>query len=206
MKKRKLKKKIILLFIIIIMAIICFFIGRKIYIMINTFNVKVVDEIKDYNYSLDDRDSQLYKNYFEELKSVLSSDSVDTEKYAEIVAKMFIIDLYTIDNKVNKYDIPSLEFVYPDSIDNFKLKIQDTIYKYISDNTDKKRTQQLPIVTDINTEKITVEKFKIDDKTYDCYAVKLSWTYQTDLGYDKSGNVKLVQLDKHLYVVEYSNK
>lgn len=206
MKKRKLKKKIILLFIIIIMAIICFFIGKKIYIAINTFNVKVVDEIKGYNYSLDDRDSQLYKNYFEELKSVLSSDEVDTEKYADIAAKMFIIDLYTIDNKVNKYDIPSLEFVYPDAIDNFKLKIQDTIYKYISDNTDKKRTQQLPVVTNINTEKIVIGKFKIDEKTYDCYTVTLSWDYQTDLGYDNSGDVKLVQSDKHLYVVEFSNK
>lgn len=205
MKKRKLKKKIVLLFIIIIMAIICFFIGRKIYITINTFNVKVVDEIKGYNYSLDDRDSQLYKNYFEELKIVLASDEVDTEKYADIAAKMFIIDLYTIDNKVNKYDIPSLEFVYPDAVDNFKLKIQDTIYKYISDNTDKKRTQQLPIVTNINAEKITTGKFKLDDKSYDCYTVTLTWDYQTDLGYDKSGEVKLIQYDKHLYVVEFSN-
>ncbi len=206
MKKRRLKKKFVLFLLLIVFVLVCFFIGRKIYIKINTFNVKVVDKIENYNYSLDDRDSQLYKSYFEQLKSVLSSDEIDYENYAVLVAKMFIIDLYTLDNKVNKYDIPSLEFVYPDSVDNFKLKVQDTIYKYILDNTDKKRTQKLPIVSSIDFSKVTKGTFKIDNKSYESYEVKLNWDYESDLGYDKEGTVTLVKQENYLYVVEFLNK
>lgn len=206
MKKRKLKKKVLLIIIIILFAIICFFVGKRIYIKLNTFNVKVVDEIKGYSYSLDDRDTDLYKSYFNELKSVLSQGEIDYEQYALIISKMFIIDLYTLENKVNKYDIPSLEFVYPSARDNFKLKVQDTLYKYIEDNTNKKRSQILPTVKSIENKDIESGKFKIGDNSYDAYIVKLSWDYETDLGYDNNGTVTVVKDDKTLYVAEYANK
>lgn len=206
MKKRKLKKKVLLLIIILLFAIICFFVGKRIYIKLNTFNVKVVDEIKGYSYSLDDRDTELYKSYFNELKSILSQDEVDYEQYALIVSKMFIIDLYTLENKVNKYDIPCLEFVYPSAKDNFKLKVQDTLYKYIEDNTNKKRSQVLPIVKSVEKKSVESGKFKLGDSSYDAYVIKLSWDYETDLGYDNNGTITIVKEDKTLYVAEYANK
>ena len=91
--------------------------------------VKVVDRIDNFDYTLDDRDTELMKNTYNELKTVLSSDEIDYEKYAEILSKLFVIDLFTMDNKVNRYDVGSTEYVYPDSVDNFKTNVEDTIYK-----------------------------------------------------------------------------
>ena len=63
--------------------------------------VKVVDRISDYDYKLEDRDSKLYKTYFNELKELLSKNNVDEEKYADLLTKLFIIDFYTLDNFKN---------------------------------------------------------------------------------------------------------
>ena len=111
--------------------------------------VKKVDEIKGFNYHLEDRDTALYKKEFQNLKTNLESKEIDYEEYAKSIAKMFIIDLYTIDNKVNKYDIGSLEFVHPDAKENFELNAKDTLYKYVMDNSYNDRTQELPIVSSI---------------------------------------------------------
>ena len=117
---------------------------------------------------------------------------------------MFIIDLYTIKNKTNKYDIGGLEFVYPDAIENFSINVTDTIYKYVEDNTKGNRVQQLPTVKTITIDSIKKDKFEIksEKKKYDSYVIKLNWTYSIDLGYDTEGEVIVINKDNKLYVVE----
>ena len=138
MKKRRLKKRIVLIIILVLLAIGGYYVGKKIYLKLNTFNVKVVDKIDNYPYTLDDRDTELFKSNFNELKNILNKSEIDEEAYAKLVAKLFVIDLYTMNNKINKYDIGGLDYVLPSAKENYQLKVQDTMYKYIVDNTNKK--------------------------------------------------------------------
>ena len=122
---------------------------------------------------------------------------------AKIIAELFIIDLFTLDNKINKYDVASLEYVYPDNLDNFKLNVQDTLYKNIDDNTYGKRVEKLPIVSSIEVLDVKQSTFKLKDEDVNSYVVSLKWSYEQDLGYDKEGIVTLIKNDKNVYVVEY---
>ena len=66
---------------------------------------KVVDSIDNFSYTLDDRDTKLMKDTYNELKDVLNKDQIDYELYAKTLAKLFVIDLFTMNNKINKYEI-----------------------------------------------------------------------------------------------------
>ena len=166
-------------------------------------DVKVVDSIVDFSYTLDERDSALMKSTYNELKKVLKEKNINFEDYSKEIAKLFIIDLFTVNNKINKYDVASLEYVYPDSLDNFKLNVEDTLYKIIEDNTYGKRNQTLPYVSSIDVTDTKESKYKIGEEELDAYEVTLNWEYEKDLGYDKNGVVTLVKKDKKVYVVEY---
>ena len=164
--------------------------------------VKVVDSIENFSYTLDDRDTELMKNTYNELKEVLNND-IDYEKYAELLAKLFVIDLFTMNNKVNRYDVGSTEYVYPDSVDNFKTNVEDTIYKTMENNSNGKRKQDLPEVKSITLEEITEDTYEIGEETYDSYVVSLGWEYVTDYGYDDTATITLIELNDQLYVTEY---
>lgn len=193
-----------MIFIVIAILLIISFLVYKLLKNNNTNdNIKVVDSIEKYGYNLDDRDSALMKSKYEELKKVLNSDEIDYEEYAKILAELFIIDLFTLNNKINKYDVGSAEYVYPDSIENFKLNVEDTIYKHMENNSDGKRKQDLPEVSGSNITAINTGEFLIDDENYDSFIVELNWDYVKDLGYDDNATITLINLDNKLYVVEY---
>ena len=165
--------------------------------------VKVVDRIDNFDYTLDDRDTELMKNTYNELKTVLSSDEIDYEKYAEILSKLFVIDLFTMDNKVNRYDVGSTEYVYPDSVDNFKTNVEDTIYKSMENNSDGKRRQDLPEVSSIDNTSVETSTFTIGEEEHESFVVNINWSYESDLGYDDNATITLIELNEKLYVVEY---
>ena len=191
---------IIILIIVIIAAIIAFkFLkGSE-----PAEPVKVVDSIDNFDYTLDDRDTELMKNTYNELKTVLSSDEIDYEKYAEILSKLFVIDLFTMDNKVNRYDVGSTEYVYPDSVDNFKTNVEDTIYKSMENNSDGKRKQDLPEVSSIDNTSVETSTFTIGEEEHESFVVNIHWSYVSDLGYDDNAIITLIELNEKLYVVEY---
>lgn len=191
---------IIILIIVIIAAIIAFkFLkGSE-----PAEPVKVVDRIDNFDYTLDDRDTELMKNTYNELKTVLSSDEIDYEKYAEILSKLFVIDLFTMDNKVNRYDVGSTEYVYPDSVDNFKTNVEDTIYKSMENNSDGKRKQDLPEVSSIDNTSVETSTFTIGEEEHESFVVNINWSYVSDLGYDDNAIITLIELNEKLYVVEY---
>ena len=165
--------------------------------------VTVVDRIDNFDYTLDDRDTELMKNTYNELKTVLSSDEIDYEKYAEILSKLFVIDLFTMDNKVNRYDVGSTEYVYPDSVDNFKTNVEDTIYKSMENNSDGKRKQDLPEVSSIDNTSVETSTFTIGEEEHESFVVNINWSYVSDLGYDDNAIITLIELNEKLYVVEY---
>lgn len=165
--------------------------------------VEKLDNIPSYGYSLDKRDTKLMKDEFKELKKVLSSEDVNYEDYAKSLSKLFVIDLFTIDNKINKYDVPCLEYILEDNIDNFSNNVSDTLYKYVIDNTNKKRNQELPQVSSVIVENVEVLESSYKDEPYDGYKVNVEWTYLKDLGYDTSGIIKLIKKNNKLYVIGY---
>ncbi len=200
--RKKYKLTLIIIAILIIMvAFITFFIlfnGKK-----EVEKINVVDSIDEYGYTLDDRDSKLMKEIYEELKNILIKDEINYEEYAKTISKLFVIDLFTMNNKINKYDVGSTEYVYTENADNFKLNVEDTIYKSIINNSNGKRKQELPCVSSVNIESITEEVFEMNENMVDAYVIKINWKYEKDLGYDDYATIKLIKEDNKLYVVEY---
>ncbi len=159
------------------------------------------DTIKGYDYTLKSNATKLYENEFKALKANLEGD-INYDEYAVSVAKLFVIDLYTINNKINKHDTGGASFVYPDGRDNYKLNVQDTIYKYVEDNTNGKRTQNLPEVSSVIVKDSKKDTYKIGDNSFEAYKINLEWSYVQDLGYDKTGEIILIKKDRNIYVVE----
>lgn len=164
-------------------------------------NVKVIE---GYGITLDDLDSEKYKTEFEILKKNLESGNIDYNAYAESVAKMFVIDLYTIKNKVNKYDVGGIELVLPEAKDNYVTNVTDTIYNYVEDNSNGKRNQQLPVVSDVKITNVEKKEFKVNvlNQNYEAYVFKVDISYVNDYGYDKSAEIIVIKKDDFMYVVE----
>lgn len=161
-----------------------------------------VEEIDKFGYELEDRDTILFMDTFNEMKEVLSFETIDYSKYAELLSKLYIIDLYTISNKISKYDVGGSDYVYPSKRDNFELKVRDTLYKFVEDNSNLTRNQDLPEVKNIETESIEETKYKIDTNEYNAYKVSLKWDYIKEEEYDKSALIYLINDNDILYVVE----
>ena len=200
-KKYKYPLLLLILVIIVIVGLILF----KLFFAKDEVknNVKVIDSIVDFSYTLDERDTKLMKDTYEELKNILKEREIDYDEYAKVLAKLFVIDLFTMDNKINKYDVACLEYVYPDNLENFKTNVEDTIYKLVEDNTYGKRTEKLSTVNNVEITNEEESTFKINEEEVPSYVVTLNWTYDKDLGYDKNAKITMIRKDKKLYVVEY---
>ena len=201
------KKKYKLGLILIAILIVIILVTTIIFLLNNNKKVektKVVDSIDNFSYTLDDRDTKLMKETYNELKDILNKDQIDYEAYAKTLAKLFVIDLFTMNNKINKYDVGSTEYIYPENVDNFKLNVEDTIYKSMEDNSDGKRKQDLPKVISVDVANIEEVEFKIKEEIENVYEVNLTWQYEKDLGYDDNATIKLLNVDDKLYVVEYA--
>lgn len=200
-------KKLIKIVLVLLVLGACVFGGYKL-IKSNKNKNRVenkpvlVSKIEGYDYALEDRDKKVYKDAFMDLKSVLEKEEVDYKAYAQDVSKLFVIDLYTMDNKVSLYDVGGSEFVFEPVRENYELKVKDTLYKYLEDNSYNTRKQELPIVKNVEVVSIDTTKFKYDNKNYDGYSVKLTWEYEKDLGYDKKCTLIIIKSEGKLYVIE----
>ena len=198
--RKRFKYILRIIFILIILAIIILillqFKGNS-----STPKYKEIDTIKNYNYELEDRDTELMQNTFKKLKKELSKDNVDYDLYAEYLSELFIIDLFTMNNKDNKYDVGSIEYVLEDAKENYQINVEDTIYKYLVEKSNRK--EEYPIVKSITKEKIENKEYKFNEETYEAYKVTLNWEYEKDNDYDKKGIVTLIKKDNKLFVVSY---
>lgn len=167
----------------------------------NTTNI--ISNIDLYGYTLDDRDTKYMQDIFEELESILNNEEIDEEAYAQCLAKLFIIDFYTLNNKINKYDVGSLEYILSDKVEMFKTKAMDTIYADVIDNTYKDRVQELPEITNVDiltTENTSITLYDTDTESY---KITMKYTYKEDLGYDKEGTIYLIKNNNKLEVAVY---
>ncbi len=164
----------------------------------------VISNITDYGYTLDDRDTDYMKEVFDELETILSSSEIDYEAYAEALSKLFIIDFYTLDNKINKYDVGSLEYILSSYIDMFRQKAMDTIYRDMLDNTYRDRVQDLPEVTNVEVVSVEDTTYTLDEEVMDAFKVEVTFEYKEDLGYDTEGTIYLIRNANKLEIVSFT--
>ncbi len=189
----KIKKiiRIIMLVVVVLIAIYAIFVAIP--------SKKNKDEgIENINnkYILYKRDSNLYKENFEKLRTILETSPVDNKEYAETIVKLFVIDFYTLDNKDDNTDIGGLQYVHSNLKDNLVLNASSTMYKYI------KTTKELPKVKSITSIDTKETTYKISDKDYSAYAITINWEYDKDLGYEKQGTFIVVNDNGDLSIVE----
>ena len=166
----------------------------------------VITSIDEFGYTLDDRDTDYMKTEFKKLEEVISQEEINYEEYAKAIAKLFVIDFYTLNNKINKYDVGSLEYILSDKKDMFKNKAMDTIYGDIIDNTYKDRVQDLPEVTAVEIINYEVTEITLNKNKVESYKLTMKYTYKKDLGYDKEGTIYLVKNNNKLEIALYNPK
>ena len=66
----------------------------------NVVTKKELDSLELYGYTLDDYDSDLYKEYFNKLKVTLNEDHINYEDYAKELVMLYVVDFYTLSNKI----------------------------------------------------------------------------------------------------------
>lgn len=193
---------LIILFMILIYSVGGIYYIEYVYKDNNEPVVKNLVEIEGYPYSLKSNASKLYIDEFNMLKDNLENN-YNEEEYIKSISKLYIIDLYSLKNKLNKYDI-NVDFIYPDIVSNYRLNIENTLYKYLENNSDGNRNQELPVVSNVIIDEILDEKYSLNKENVPCKKVKVTIEYENDLGYDKSGTITLVKQDKYYYIVEYN--
>lgn len=165
--------------------------------------LKELDNIEKYGYTLYDSKSELYKQEFKNLKTILNSEQINEEEYAKSIAKLFAIDFYSLSDKKTNTDIGGTEFMYPSIKENFILKATDTLYKYVESNVYGERTQKLPKVMKVEVESCTETIYKNDDFSDEkSYEVTLNVTYNQELGYPSKVVMTMSHSDNKLYIVE----
>ena len=193
---------LIILFMILIYSVGGIYYIEYVYKDNNEPVVKNLSEIEGYPYSLKSNACKLYIDEFNILKDNLENN-YNEEEYIKSISKLYIIDLYSLKNKLNKYDI-NVDFIYPDIVSNYRLNIENTLYKYLENNSDGNRNQELPVVSNVIIDEILDEKYSLNKENVPCKKVKVTIEYENDLGYDKSGTITLVKQDKYYYIVEYN--
>ena len=216
---KKSKKILIILIILVILAIAGILTYKFLSHNEEEVVVKTIKEIPEYGYALKENETKIYKDEFDKLEKILSKKDVNYDEYAKSIAKLFIIDFYTLDNKLSKNDIGGVEFIKDSMRDNFIEEARSTFYKYLEVKSDS-RKQDLPEVSEIKDVSIENTTFKIMDTkttatssksktttssqgtTVDAYKITITWDYKEDCGYENNAKMIIIKENKKLYIVE----
>ncbi len=208
MKKRKLSVKKISILIILLAIIIAG--GVVAYLKLTateteTNEITEVASIEAYGYTLREDATEYYKSLFAELEEVLSADEVDEERYAELVAQMFIADFFNLDNKISKNDVGGVQFVYSDYQDDFTSYATDSMYKSVESNIYNDRDQDLPVVASVEVTKTGTQSYTYGDNTdEEAYVFEFVIEYETDMDYQTSGTLILIHNGNKIEVASMS--
>ena len=202
----KLKKKVKVMLILAII-LISTGLGFIAYESIKPKAVKtatVENEIEEYGYTLKSTRNDRYKKAFQELKDILSKKDVDEKAYVEQISKMFIMDFYTLNDKLANTDVGGIDFVHTDAKTNFLEKSEDTVYKYVENDIYGNRDQKLPEVTKVTIDTIENIEYTIGtDFTDDfAYQVEVSIEYKEDMDYPTKATLIFVHEDNKLSLEE----
>lgn len=199
-KRKKLKTNRIIIALCILVAFTGYFILKtKGELQVIT----VVSTIDGYNYNLESNSTRLYKKYYKELEKELIDNKIDEKNYASLISKLFVVDYYTLSNKITNKDIGGVQFIHTDLQSKFISESSSSIYKYVKNNLYGKRKQRLPEVNDIEVTDIKSISYKKDnyiDKSG--YEVNLNIGYVKKLDYPTKITLKIIHEDNKLSIIE----
>lgn len=203
-KKRRIKAgPIICLFMVFIFGILIYCIFELIGgLQTNTpGEIKIVNQIETYQYSLDENDSAYVSDVFKELKEELEKEIRNEEKYASLLSQIFLADFFTLNSATNKNDVGGTQFVLSTYKDTFIKKAKDTVYRYVENNIYKNRQQELPIVSKVDVKKIEKKAYTTEKLTdANAYYVTCEIHYKEELDYQTYANLILVHHENKLEV------
>ena len=162
---------------------------------------KKLDEMTNYDYFLEEDATEYYKSLYKELKEVLNKEEINDEEYAKVISKLFVTDLFTLDNKITSSDIGGLQFMYDDFKEDFINIAKTTLYSSVESNIYKDRDQKLPIVSSVEVTSVENSTFNYNNEDYSSYNTSVNITYQEDLGYPTTYDLSLIKNDKYIQVV-----
>ena len=204
-KKIKVRSLIIIILFILCLALISWYLFFRKEVVVS----RIIDKIDKYEYTLKNTDTKSYKESYNELKELLVDETIlDEEKYVELLSKLFITDFYTLNNKVTNQDIGGVQFIHTSLKQDFINKASSSVYKYIKNNIDGKRKQDLPEVISVEVVKIEKKAYKNKKDEYNdsnAYKVKVKINYKNDLGYAKEENLTFIHENNKLSIVEIEN-
>ena len=195
--EKKYKVLLIIIFALIVLFLVAYLVFHFGSLNYNE-NYEVIDQIDKYNYTILSRDSKVLNKEFKKLKSILNKETIDYNEYAKTLSNLFVIDFFTLNNKVNKYDIGGVNYIFSNVLDNFKLNATETIYKYVGNEK-----IEFPEVKEIVSSEVIEDTYTYDKKEYPAYKVNVSWNYKKDLGYYTKGEIILINVDNKLEIVSF---
>lgn len=196
-------KKIIYIVIIFICIILLYINLKSSFSSKSSIEKTQVEKIENYNYNLHSNDTDIYKDKFQELKTILEKEEINDKDYATLVAELFVIDFYTLDNKITNRDIGGTEFIHPNMLKEFSNKARGTIYKNITNNLYGDRKEKLQVVKNVKVTSIDNIKYQNNDiNTDNAYQIKIDIEYEKDLKYQESVTLTLVKQNEKIYIVE----
>lgn len=205
-KRRKIKKKVVIILFIILVLIIA---GIFVFIIFsgkkdnNTTNdpVQIKDNMENYDYYLTDNATSYYESLYKELEDILNEEEIDDNLFAKAIAKLFITDVFTLDNKVSSSDVGGLQFIHTKFKDDFINIAKTTLYSSVQSNIYGDRKQKLPIVNKVEIISEKTSTFTYKKVKYDSYVFNASIGYEKDLGYPIKYKLTLIKNDKYWQVV-----
>ena len=205
MKKRKFKKVFLILIILLVLGCLTgwYFLKKRDVKKPAPIQIEVIDTIDNFDYELNDNETEYYKELFDSLKELLSQEEYENRDYAVIVGKLFLADFYDLNSKTMKSDVGGTQFVYSNSRSDFELGAMDTVYKSVESNVYGDRKQELPIVTSVENTDLELKLFEYnDDIDYDAYYLTMKISYQKDLGYPTDVLLVLIHNDDKLEIAK----
>ena len=203
--KKRVKKKAIILVLIPLVLIIAIIVVNVENMLAKPLTVEVVSSIDEYNYYLENTDSRIYKKYYKELESELEDQKIDEENYVSLLAKLFTIDFYTLNNKMTNQDIGGIQFVHESQKESFKTEATNNIYKYVKNNLTGKRKQELPEIKNATVEEVKQFSYENEEANLEdnsAYQTKVKLEYVKDLDYPTEVNLTWIHEGMKLSLVE----
>ena len=204
-KKKSWLKGILLILVVFAIAGACLILYGKIFKNGNgdpeEANVKY--RIDLYDYVLYDDAPKYYTDEFKKLDDMSKDKDLKDEDHASQVAKLYVIDLFSISYKLNKYEVTSSQYFHSRKRDMHTAKVVDTLYNMVEDNYNGDRKQELPEVTNVEVTNVVEGTYEFGSKEKSSWVVDLEITYAKDLGYDKKCQVTLIADKKNYSVVNY---
>ena len=165
-------------------------------------NFEMPEEIEGYGYILKPTRNDRYKEMFHQLERILNEQEIDEKAYLTQISKMFIMDLYTLNDKTSSDDIGGMDFVHSNVRDKLEGILKNGVYYYLDD--EDYGDSELPEVTDVFIEKIENIEYNYNANLTDnsAYQVDVSIVYKEDLGYPTFANLIFIHEGNKLSLVE----